>query len=211
MNCENQINMMTFYWDIRKQLDHLISILLSHIITNSPEASNINLHAFCKYWTQLMHFSIHLNTTDILDNSNYFIFQKAIQLHTNEILPYDEYKTKASILYQNTLNTKQIHLSLAFTNFISEIKIAYQKFKLAQNVSNDYDDYFQQLVNQFEQLYFNIPSHEIKSQLIDISDEIAYMPPNIHSYLKNGGEKYKLIKNNFEDNVKMNLNFYSEK
>lgn len=205
MNCENQIDMITFYWDIRKQLDYLISIILSHVITNSLEVSNINLHKFCKYWTQLTHFSIHLNVENISDDSNYFIFQKAIQLHTNDILPYDEYKNKASILYQNAINTKQIHLSLTFSNFISEIQVAYQKFKTTQNVSEKYDDYFQQLVNQFEQSYFNIPSKEIKSQLLDVVDEIAYMPPNVHKCLKNGGEKYKFGKNNFDEHVKMNL------
>ncbi len=205
MNCENQIDMITFYWDIRKQLDYLISILLSHIITNSPDVSNINLHKFCKYWTQLMHFSIYLNVKDISDDSNYFIFQKAMQLHTNDILPYDEYKIKASILYQNAINVEQIHLSTAFSNFISEIKLAYQKFKTTQNLSDEYDDYFQQLVNQFEQLYFNIPSNEIKSQLLKVADEIAYMPPSIHKCLKNGCERYKCAKNNFENSVKMNL------
>jgi hypothetical protein len=205
MNCENQIDMMTFYWDIRKPLDNLIATLLYHIITDSPEVSNINLHTFCKCWTQLMHFSIHLNVKDISNNSNYFIFQKAIQLHTNEISPYDEYKVKASILYQNALNIKPIHLSLAFTDFISEIKIAYEKFKTTQNVSNEYDDYFQNLANQCEQLYFNMPSEEIKSQLLEVVDEITYMPPNIHQCLKNGGEMYKIAKNNFADSIKMNL------
>jgi hypothetical protein len=37
----------------------------------------------------------------------------------------------------------------------------------------------------------------MKLQLQLVADEIAYMPPNIHKYLKNGGVKYQLSKNNF--------------
>ncbi len=219
MDCENQIYMVSFYWDIRKQLEKLSSIIILHMTRKTHgtcEIKDVNLKLFGLYWKELTDFSINLNTHCIEDDSYYLMLKTIFELHNtiknNNIIEEETKKmyldtfadqnskaAKAVNLYKNamifasttTTGSSVINLGLAFSNFIDGIKNAYQKFKSLYSLNEFYDIYFDQLVNKFYNLYYRIPSNDMKNQLYNIVNEIAYMPPCVHPSLPFGGEYYK--------------------